>query len=436
MNAAPTPQTTGEEPDAALCRRVRRAEQLFEINAQLIAVRDPEALLRFIIEAAADVLGCEAGSVLLFDEGARTLRFAAASGPDADALARIPVPLGSSLAGTIFTENRPLIVGDVAQDARHFDTVGDTVAFDARSLLGVPMCLAGTPIGVLEALNKAGGPFTRADVETLSVIATQAAVAIRNARQMRDMEHANAQLSRLDALKSDFLALASHELRTPLSSILGYGAILKEEAAPPLSEFAALVLDAANQMLSVVETMGHMETLRSASTRLDAHPAILQHLLQEARAEAAPLAEAGSHTLTLLLPERPLTVQADPVRLRLAFVNLLENALQFSPEGAPVTVRAAAQNGVAHVQICDNGIGIAPAEIEHIFDEFYQVEDHLSRTHGGLGLGLTIARELIGLHGGCIRAESPGLGEGTTLHVQLPVAASTLGAPPPAAASA
>ncbi len=255
-------------PPVDLHKAAPRAERLFEVNRKLNTVRDPDALLQFIIETAADVLECAATSVLLFDETTGQLQFAAATGADPDALAQIPVPLDDSIAGTIFTENRPVRVDNTAEDARHFDTVGEKVAMETRTLIGVPMQLGATPIGVLEGINKTEGVFTEDDVAVLSVIASQAAVAIRNARQMQALEEAHAKLSELDALKSDFLALASHELRTPLTTILGYGAIVKEEAPEDVAPHADAILDAAEGMETVVEAMSQMEMLRTNSVDL------------------------------------------------------------------------------------------------------------------------------------------------------------------------
>ena len=401
-----------------------RAERLFEINVQLSATRDPDALLRSIIETAADVLECEAASVLLHKEKTSRLRFVAATGADVDELADVPVPLDDSLAGTIFTENRPLVVGDVSETARHYEPPSQTVSFDARSLVGVPLRLEGNPIGVLEGLNKKNGGFDEEDVRTLSIIAAQAAVAIRNASQMQALEEANDRLSRLDELKSDFLSIASHELRTPLSSILGFGELLEDElrdADETLTEPVEKVMEGARRMKKVVNAMMHMASLRSGATALDTRPVFLQDVLRRACDDTTAEDAARRERLTLTLPDDTLTVDAEPDRLELAVENLLENAFQFSPEGGPVEVRATRVGDEAHVTVRDEGVGLSEEETERIFEDFHQVEEALTRTHGGLGLGLTIARELARLHGGRLHAESPGRGRGATLHLHLPL---------------
>lgn len=407
-------------PPVDLHKAAHRAERLFEVNRKLNTMRDPDALLQFIIETAAEVLQCAATSVLLVDEATGKLRFAAATGADPDELAQIPVPLDDSIAGTIFTENRPIRVDNTADDARHFDAVGEKVAMETRTLVGVPMQLGDTPIGVLEGINKANGVFTEDDVAVLSVIASQAAVAIRNARQLQALEDAHAKLSELDALKSDFLAIASHELRTPLSAILGYGAIVKEEAGEAVAPHVDAILDAADGMEDIVEAMSQMEILRSDRVDLARQQLTLIDVLRQACAAVDEAASARNQSVTIEGVDPGLTLSADPERLRAALEHVLDNACRFTPEGGAVTLRAEAPDDRVRIAVTDTGIGVPADELDRIFDDFYQVEDTLTRSQGGLGLGLTLARKLVQLHDGRIWAESDGINAGTTVIIELP----------------
>jgi GAF domain-containing protein len=237
---------SGEASEDASSVPTERAERLLEINTRLNTMRDPDALLDFIIETAADVLDCEAASVLLFDEEAETLRFAASTGSAPCDLAEVSVPLGGSLAGTVFIENRPLVVGDVTKDARHFAPAADEAAFETRSLVGVPMRLDDEPIGVLEGLNKTDGPFTREDVQVLLMLAAQAAGAIRNARWMRALKEDNAHLKSTQPFEPD-------DLRAPLDAISHCAEKLREEAPTSLQVSIQRLLDAAEQMHEVLD---------------------------------------------------------------------------------------------------------------------------------------------------------------------------------------
>jgi signal transduction histidine kinase len=414
MGAPEIPETTDFLEEA-----VRRAQSLFEINLRLNRMRDLDALLGFIIETAADVLNCSAASILLFDEETETLEFSAATGSDSEQLAEIPVPLDDSIAGRIFTNNEPVVVNNVSQEEDHFDSVGEEVGFTPRSLVGVPLRIGDKPIGVLECLNKHEGPFTQSDVSVLLVIAAQAAVAIRNARQVVALEKANQQLSRLDELKSDFMALASHELRTPLSGILGFANSLQDEVDPELQPQVENILDAAGQMRTVVETMTQMVMLRSGEAQLDKQSVSFENLIRAARSEAT--VDRSEHpSITVNVPDEPVRAQVDSERTQRVIANLLENAIRFTPTDGEITVELAPCDDFIEVAVHDTGIGVPEEELGRVFDEFYQVEDTLTRTQDGLGLGLTIARKLVRLHDGSIWMESDGEGEGTSAVVRFP----------------
>ena len=398
----------------------RQLAQLVRISVTLNSTLDPAELLRYIIEKAAELLGCEAASILLYDERRAQLYFTTATGSDTNKLAEIPVPLEGSIAGSVFRENRPMVINNVENDPRHYAGVGQKVQFQSRSLLAVPMRIRSQVTGVLEAVNKRAGDFTDNDVQLLSVIASQAAVAINNAQLVQALQKANEELSRADKIKSDFMAIASHELRTPLGVILGYATFLKEDAKGELSEHANMVLTSALRLRALVEDMTNMNLLQMGDAKLAMYPISIQKPLLAACEEIATTAEIKNQKLEPELPREPLMVQGDLVKLELLFANLLNNAIRFTPDGGQIRIRARLCEKEVWVEIQDSGIGIPPEELENIFKEFYQVEDHLRRRHGGMGLGLAIARGIVRLHNGRIWAESQGENKGTTINVVLP----------------
>jgi len=273
---------------------------------------------------------------------------------------------------------------------------------------------------VLEGLNKTDGAFTDDDVATLSVLAAQAAIAIRNARQVQALEEANAKLSRLDELKSDFLSIASHELRTPLSMIKGYGEIVAEEGSADLTPHVGAILDAAARMETVVDTMAQMDALRLGADALAIEPVTLNEVIATVRDDLAPLETERDHTVAVDGPGAPIQLRADRERLRIVLMHVLKNAYTFTPPGGRVTISTECADDAVRLTVRDTGIGLAADDLDRIFDDFYQVEDKRTRSHDGLGLGLTIARKLVQLHGGCIAAESDGPQQGTVVHIRLP----------------
>jgi signal transduction histidine kinase len=407
--------------DARLREMVARLSRLVEISVTLNSSLELKRVLQFIIDSAADLLESEGASILLVDERTQELYFAASTGSDPEELARIPVPLEGSIAGTIFREDRPMIIGDAAADPRHFREVGERVKFETRNLIGVPMRIRDKVTGVLEAVNKKRGEFDQADVRTLSIIASQAAVAVNNARLVEALRKAYDELGKLDRMKSDFIAIASHELRTPLGLILGYAAILQEEADAAASEHAAAVLNSALRMRALIEDMTNMNLMKVGSGEMSfaVHP--LAEIARAAYDEVAGLIRAKGQRFELSLPQESITARVDAQKLTMALTNLLNNAMRFTPEEGRIELALTRKGSEGWFRVDDTGLGIPQDELERIFDEFYQVENHMTRRHQGMGLGLSIVKAIAEAHGGRVWAESAGRDKGSAFTIAVPV---------------
>ena len=401
-------------------RRVAVLSRLVEVSVTLNSTLEIERLLEFIIRAAAEVIDAEAASIMLVDEHTNELRFAAATGADPKVLAQIPVPLDASIAGAVFRESRPQIVPNVSQDPRHYWKVADLAHIEVRSLLGVPMQIKGRMTGVLETLNKRGGEFSDADVDTLSIVAAQAAVAIHNARLLEKLQKAYADLGELDRMKSAFIAIASHELRTPLHAVVGYAELLSEEGEGQLVEYARGALENAKQMHRVISELTNLRTLEAGQLPLVRERIDARQLVLDAHGNMRELAVARSQHLILEACGSPLPVNVDRHRMLVVMMDLVDNALRFTPAGGEIRLRAFLKSGEVWLQVEDNGGGIPAGQEEVIFKPFYQTEPHMTRTHAGLGVGLAIVRETVTLHGGRTWAESRGPGHGSVFTVVLP----------------
>jgi signal transduction histidine kinase len=394
--------------------------RLVELSVILNSTLDLDELLQQITTTATELLDCEASSILLFDEKNPRLYFAAATGSDPAELAKIPVPIEGSLAGTIFRTNQPMILNDVEQDPRHFSLVSDKVKFKTRNLLGVPMPIKDRTMGVLEAINKRDGEFTERDVAILSVTAAHAAIAINNARLLRQTQQALEKVRETNSIKSNFLALASHELRTPLGIIIGYATFLQQDAQGELSDHAQQVLNAAAQMRSLLDQMNNLTLLQADEMQLRPQKISIQDVLNFACDEIKYFAARRNLGLTYAFGEDPIYVNVDQEKTTLAFVNLLNNAIRFSPEGSEIVIGATQQGDKVLAWVQDKGIGIPVDKLQKVFEEFYQIEPPNTRHYGGLGIGLTIAKGLLEVQGGKIWAESEGPGQGSTFKVLLP----------------
>jgi len=414
------PSKTGQLRD--LEGRHKLLLRLVELSVTLNSTLDLETLLQLITSTATELLDCEAASILLFDEKHPRLFFAAATGSDPAKLAEIPVPIEGSLAGTIFRTNQPLIMNDVQQDPRHYSLVSDHIKFKIKTLLGVPMPIKDRTMGVLEAVNKRDGVFTASDVSILSVTAAHAAIAINNARLLMATQRALEKVKETNQIKNRFLALASQELRTPLDIIIGYGTFLQRDAINKLSDHTNQVLNAATQLRSLLDQMNNLTLLQADEMEMSQEKTPIQDVLNSALDEIKYFAAKRDLQLVYAFPDDPIYVNLDPEKTTLAFVNLLNNAIRFSPKESEIVIGATKQGDQVMTWVQDNGIGIPADKLQKIFEEYYQIEPPNTLRYSGLGIGLTIAKGLIEAQGGKIWAESEGAGKGSTFKVIMPAA--------------
>jgi len=215
--------------------------------------------------------------------------------------------------------------------------------------------------------------------------------------------------------------LASHELRTPLGIIIGYATFLQSGARNESTDHANHVLGAATQMRSLLDQMNNLTLLQADEMEMRPMRISIQDVLNFALDEIKYSAARRDMQLVLDFQDDPIYVEVDAEKTALAFVNLLNNAIRFSPQGSDITIGVVKQEKQVTISVQDHGIGIPVDKLQKIFEEFYQIEPPNTRHYGGLGIGLTIARGLIEAQGGTIWAESDGEGKGSTFKVKLRV---------------
>ena len=382
---------------------------------------DTSELLNYIIDSVTALLDCEGGAVLLFDEVSESLRFVASTGSNHEDLVRIPVPLNDSVAGKVYVFGDPVMDNDTASSGQHFEMVGEKVALPTRSLLAVPLNVEGTTIGVLEAINKRSRSFDIDDEQTLSMFANQAALAIRNEEQNDRVRESLSRLQEFERFRSEFLAIASHELRTPLS-ILGQSLdILEMESEDDLRGFAKDARSAADRLSAIVDSMAQLESLRLSSDTVQQEAVDLTAMLANLVENHRAMAGRGRVMLTWAPPDTGVEVRSHALRVEQILRNGLSNALSAVGMEGRVDVGILKSDNCAVIRVRDTGPGLQESQMERVFDEFYQVEDHLTRSGSGLGIGLTVARKLARMDGGDVWLESAGPGAGITFCCQLPL---------------
>lgn len=225
-----------------------------------------------------------------------------------------------------------------------------------------------------------------------------------------------------NARKDEFLAMLSHELRNPLAPIRNAAAILGRmaDAEPRLRWVHGVIERQCEQMMRLLDDLLEATRVRTGKIVLSKRPVIVREFIEHAIETCRPLTVARGQQLSVELPADPIYVDGDSVRLAQVFGNLLSNAIKYTPEGGAITVRAEATETALVVRVQDNGSGIAPVALPHVFDLFMQEQRSLDRAQGGLGIGLTVVRELVELHGGTVLAASGGVGRGSEFVVTLP----------------
>jgi signal transduction histidine kinase/ActR/RegA family two-component response regulator len=320
------------------------------------------------------------------------------------------------------------LLAGAARDAEHLRLLRE---IGLTSYICVPLLMRGRAFGALTFVSaESGRAYGDADLRFAQDVASRAALAVENARAYQEANEAN-------RLKDQFLGTLSHELRTPLNAILGYARMLRRGIFSDSAKQARAIeiLERNAQSLAqIVEDVLDVSRIISGKLQLNIQQVDLATVIDDAVATVVPAADARGVRLDIGVNPAP-RVPGDAERLQQVIWNLLANAVKFTPQGGTVYVRLEHGNGYARVTVSDTGRGIAPGFLPHLFERFRQADSRFSREHGGLGLGLAIAHEIVQSHGGSIQAASGGEGMGATFTVTLPIAGAIAVTPSAAAAA-
>jgi len=312
----------------------------------------------------------------------------------------------------------------------------------------LPLSVGGRVLGALVVATEAIMGFDEHDIAVFEQLAERAAVAFDNARlysnlqkEIVDRQEAEFKLEEAARRKDEFLAMLSHELRNPLAPIRGAVEVMRRiaPAEEKLSWARDVIERQVGHLTRLVDELLDVARIASGKVSLRLERIELAAVVQQAVETARPLIEARRHELQLRLPPQPLWLAGDLVRLSQVVANLLNNAAKYTPEGGRIEVEAGVQEAEIFIRVRDNGIGIEPDLLSQMFDLFAQGARSLDRSQGGLGVGLTLVRHLVQLHGGRVEGRSKGVGAGSEFAVFLPSrpqGAGALAVPAPAPAAA
>ena len=396
---------------------LRRVQSIVDVALGRLALDD---MMRELLERIRGVLGVERAVVLLLDEEENVLVVRAAKGFESEVEQRVRVPIGSGLAGRVAAERRPIAMADIESD----EAIGHhALEAGIRSLLDVPLVVGGRVIGVISIGSKSRRVFATTEIELLELAAERIAVAIDGARAYEAEQRARAAAEAANRAKDEFFAMLSHELRTPLGAILSWAHLLRSGRLDAAGTARAVQTIDRNARLQAQLINDLLDVSRIAAGKLELDLGVVDpaSVVEAALSAVRPEADAAGLVLDAAIDHSLGALRADPDRLQQVMSNLLSNAIKFTPRGGRIEVRLERAGSQATIAVNDTGPGVAADLVPHVFERFRQGEGPATRRHGGLGLGLTIVRHLVELHGGTVEVESPGELGGATFIVRLPL---------------
>jgi signal transduction histidine kinase/CheY-like chemotaxis protein len=399
--------------------RLRALVPLYELSLSFMGVTQLDELLGEILRVSCEESGADRASLMLWDKDDQALTIRAAVGIPEEIVRTTVVKMGEGISGRVAERRRAVVLDSLSPPDDEFRNL--MKLNQISSAICVPMTAGDELIGVLNLskLVRDESPFTAGSLEFCSVLASQAAIAIKNARLFEEVQEAYRELKRLDEAKTKFINVASHELRTPLAVLLGHAQLLQEERTIDVAQqHVQAIIKSALRLKHLVTDMLNLRYLQTRAMELDLQPMMIRETIQAVLDDLGFLATEKDQTIISSVSKDLPPLWADDAKLRLVLSNLISNAIKFTPQGGRIEIAAEASQEELNVSISDTGVGIPPEELSRLFDPFYQVGDSLRREHPGLGLGLSIAKELVELHRGRIRVSSE-LGKGSTFSFSL-----------------
>jgi signal transduction histidine kinase len=417
-----------------LARSVGELKALGEVGRAVSSTLDLETVLSTIVAHAVELSTTNGGIIYEYDEPTQGFHLRASYRMEPElvqAYQATPLRLGQGATGRAAATSKPEEITDLLQE-QELPTRGIRPMLSRlgyRSLLAVPLLLEKRIMGVLTVFRREVGSFSPEVVNLLQTFAAQSALAIQNARLYREIEEKSRQIEAANRHKSEFLANMSHELRTPLNAIIGFSEVLQERLFGELNEKQAEytddILTSGRHLLSLINEILDLSKVEAGRMELEVATFDLPLAIDNARTFVRERATKHGITLDLNVDERLGDYVGDERKIKQILLNLLSNAVKFTPEGGRIGIHARQTNGAIEISVTDTGIGIPPEDQATIFEEFRQVGGDYAHKKEGTGLGLTLAKKFVELHGGKIWVASE-VGKGSTFTFTLPAPTMSL----------
>lgn len=415
----------------ALTEYERLLERVTSLAQTLGTARDLLAIFRGLREFTLLSAPCDGLFVSLYDSvrDVRTACYGWGDGQEIDTSQLPPMPVTNTGPNSrAVRTNQVIITNDYMSETLGHPAVmiGPDNGLRPQSSLSTPMSVMGRIIGTIEVQTYKKAAYRDEHVTAMRMAANLTAVAIENVRLLERESTARATAEESNRLKDEFLATVSHELRTPLTAILGWSRMLEGDSLE--SEMAARAIDTikrnAKAQAQIIDDILDVSRIITGNLYLELQPIDVEAVLEAAINVVRPTAEAKGIQIEVNFDPEPIAVSGDANRLQQVLWNLLSNAVKFTPAGGKVFVSLRQVDSQAELVVADTGQGINAEFLPFVFDRFRQADSTSTRQHGGLGLGLAIARHLVEIHGGTVEAKSSGQGKGATFTVKLPLVGS------------
>ena len=417
-----------DERTNELTRSVGELKALGEVGQAVSSTLDLETVLTRIVSHAVQLSGTDGGAIYEYDEQSEEFLLRATDHMEEElinALRANPPRLGDGVVGRAAASREPVQVPNILEERAYAPRMRQMLErFGFRASLAVPLLREDRIIGGLVVRRKSTGEFRPEVIELLKTFATQSVLAIQNARLFREIEDKSRQIEAANRHKSEFLANMSHELRTPLNAIIGFSEVLGERLFGELNEKQAEytddILTSGRHLLSLINEILDLSKVEAGRMELELATFDLPLAIDNARTFVRERATKHGITLDVTVDERLGDFVGDERKIKQILLNLLSNAVKFTPEGGRIGINARQADGSVEISVSDTGIGIAPEDQPKIFEEFRQVGADYAHKSEGTGLGLTLAKKFVELHGGRIWVESE-VGKGSTFTFTLPI---------------
>ena len=399
------------------------------VSQAVSSTLDLETVLATIVSHAVQLSGTDCGVIYEYDEAKEEFHLRASHRMEeevVESLRAAPIRLGEGATGRAATTRAPIQVPDISDQREYTGTrVRPTLTrLGYRSLLSVPLLREQQIMGGLTVWRRQSGEFKPEVINLLQTFATQSVLAIQNARLFREIEEKSQQIEAANRHKSEFLANMSHELRTPLNAIIGFSEVLGERLFGELNEKQAEytddILSSGRHLLSLINEILDLSKVEAGRMELELAAFDLPLAIDNARTFVRERATRHGISIDLTVDERLGEFMGDERKIKQILLNLLSNAVKFTPEGGRIGINARQADGSVEISVSDTGVGIAPEDQPKIFEEFRQVGSDYAHKGEGTGLGLTLAKKFVELHGGKIWVESE-VGKGSKFTFTLPI---------------